>query len=1070
MAVDVVARLRLRGEDFSRGVRTAFAGVPGEADRAGRAAGTRLGAGIKAGLTGAVAGIGIGSIITEIAQLTTRSIEFANEISTTSKAVNAGAVDLQVYRAAARDLGLATREADEGLQKMFEAIVKSGDATSDQAQAFNTLGIAVRDIAGNARPTTAVLGDVVDALREIPDPLRQAELGGKLFGDQFKTLAPLLAASGDGFRALTGDVQTTVDVLSAQEIAELQRINQDFDDLKNTLSVSIARVVSENAESIISLTGSLVNLGIASVNALNDFVALRNGLGNIGQIEGFGAKLKTAIFDPGRAVAAGTLPGLRDQTIRELGGLRSEKRNPTVKRSSFSEQKLDAEIARKVALLGQIDAQLGTDRRRAAGRDNPFQTQDLFRPASTPLGNVVPFTPRARGGGGGRGRAANDNSATREAEKLAREWERIAEATAKQLGDARETAEVEALRAAGLDRQADLQEALGRIASANSAIAGKSAKQIAEEFKVSEEAAARLVAMLAEIARLAEVEIDLKIDAQRLEKFERDFADFADQLGQRASETIEAAAETQQRQFEDLSDTFYTLFSGGADDFWTYFKRRGSLTLADLAAELTLGFLSGDKIDGKGIGDSLKSLFSSKPGDLGSILEKGALGSRLGGAIGLKQSNTGAAIGSVIGSAIPQLGPFGAAIGGAIGGALGGALKSVKRGSATLGVGQFGQLGTTSVRGNSAQFKSAASGSVDALGSQLDQIAEALGGRIDGSRASVSIGIRDGKFRVDTSGQGRTKTKRGAIDFGDDEQAAIAFALGDAIKDGVITGISAASTKILQSGQDIQTALEKALLIEDLPKRLRARLDPLGAALDEVDRKFVKLAEALREGGGSAEQIAQARQLWELERADTVREVGQASAVLADYLKTLRIGPDSPLSLRQQAADAAKAFAPFEEQIRKASGARATLASLEAQKAAGGAVTDADIAAAKSAAAAAAAAIDQTGFRENAALLLDVQRQLGGSTRVFFDQFDRVQELTNQAIALVDGAVPLRGETKDPFAELTANSTKATANILDQHTGILVQQSNYLEQIMRAFELSGARFALDPRGFVDRAA
>jgi hypothetical protein len=266
----------------------------------------------------------------------------------------------------------------------------------------------------------------------------------------------------------------------------------------------------------------------------------------------------------------------------------------------------------------------------------------------------------------------------------------------------------------------------------------------------------------------------------------------------------------------------------------------------------------------------------------------------------------------------------------------------------------------------------------------------------------------------------------------------------DLIKDGVLKGISDAAQRILQSGDDIEMALEKALMIEEIPKLLKARLDPVGAALDEVDAKFKRLAEVLQEGGASAEQIAQARQLWELERADAIREIGQASASLRDYLKTLRIGADSPLSLRTQAVEAEAAMAPYLAQIRKADDAKSKYDQLSASKAAGGAVSDADLKAAKDAVTAAASAIDQSGFRDSAALFLDVARQLGGSTKSFFDQFDRIQGLTNNAIALVENAVPLRGDTKDPFAELTAKSTQATANILDQQTQLLIDIRNGL--------------------------
>ncbi len=83
---------------------------------------------------------------------------------------------------------------------------------------------------------------------------------------------------------------------------------------------------------------------------------------------------------------------------------------------------------------------------------------------------------------------------------------------------------------------------------------------------------------------------------------------------------------------------------------------------------------------------------------------------------------------------------------------------------------------------------------------QLQQIADAIGGTLTSS-GSASIGLRKRKFVVDTAGLGRTKGS-GTQNYGD-EASAIKAAVADLIKDGVIGGISAASQKILQSGQDL---------------------------------------------------------------------------------------------------------------------------------------------------------------------------------------------------------------------------------------------------------------------------
>ena len=320
------------------------------------------------------------------------------------------------------------------------------------------------------------------------------------------------------------------------------------------------------------------------------------------------------------------------------------------------------------------------------------------------------------------------------------------------------------------------------------------------------------------------------------------------------------------------------------------------------------------------------------------------------------------------------------------------------------------------------------------MSDQINAIAEALGADVSGP-LGLSIGQRKKKFVVDTTGSGRTKGT-GTLSFATEEEAIMA-GIRDALSDGVLTGISQASQNILRSGRDLEKSISKAASIEAIGKTLRARLDPLGAALDEIDAKFATLAATLKEGGGSAEQIAQARQLWELERADTIAQIGQASSSLKDFLSSLKAGSSSPLSLRDQNKAALAELAPYEAQISAARAARAEVNALDLKRNNGIAVDDATYKAAVEAAAAAAAKIDQEKYQETASLFLSIQRQLEGSTDAYFDQFNRISSMTENAIGLIDKAAPAVGEAKDPFAELTAKATQATANMTEQTNALL---------------------------------
>jgi len=433
-------------------------------------------------------------------------------------------------------------------------------------------------------------------------------------------------------------------------------------------------------------------------------------------------------------------------------------------------------------------------------------------------------------------------------------------------------------------------------------------------------------------------------------------------------------------------------------------------------------------------------------GALTTSLVGGGTGSQIGGLVG----SIG---GQALGSSIAALGSFGGPVG-AIAGALLGSilpkvLSSPKRASVTVG-NNGGVLGITGSQGNSAARRETATQGAGSLIDAIFQIADQLGGNVDPTKGAVSFGVRKSSFRVDPTGRGITKVGNGAVDFGSDQEAAMRFAISDLIKDGVITGISQASQNLLQKGGDLDKQIEKALLIEQIPKLLKQRLDPLGSALDDLYDKFKKVNDALIEGSASAEQIAQARQLWELEKADAISSIGAASQSLKDFLAALNAGSSSPLSLREQRAEAERQLQPFLAQISAAEAARAEVDRLRTSGA-----SAADIAAAEERARTAAAAINQDGFTSASQLLLSISRQTNASSGGYFADFDRIRALTGQAIGFVDQATARGADSRDPFARETAQNTKDAALILSDLSAESRAQGETLRQIAAALSASG---------------
>lgn len=269
---------------------------------------------------------------------------------------------------------------------------------------------------------------------------------------------------------------------------------------------------------------------------------------------------------------------------------------------------------------------------------------------------------------------------------------------------------------------------------------------------------------------------------------------------------------------------------------------------------------------------------------LGQALAGAGFGGAIGGSIGgLIGSSSGGQIGGAIGGG--AFGPVGAIAGSILGGVIGGLVKSTPRASATISV-IAGEAMDSVVTGNKKKLREVAAGLGDGVMGSIMQIADAFGAEL--GQASVSIGMRGKNFRVDTTGQGITKTKKGAVDFGKDEAAAIAFAIQDAISDGVFLGLSEGVERLLKGGGDLETQLQKALSFQSVFDELRQRLDPEGFDLDQLDKWRAGMDKLFAEAGATAEELAKLEELTGLKRAEIVEKYANEIAQAEDDARQIR--------------------------------------------------------------------------------------------------------------------------------------------------------------------------------------
>ncbi|MBA4087066.1 MAG: hypothetical protein C0491_04595 [Novosphingobium sp.] len=420
------------------------------------------------------------------------------------------------------------------------------------------------------------------------------------------------------------------------------------------------------------------------------------------------------------------------------------------------------------------------------------------------------------------------------------------------------------------------------------------------------------------------------------------------------------------------------------------------------------------KLLGDEILTSLDKVFGSR-GSFSKVLENAGIGSAAGQVfLGGKGNNIGSAIGGVlgkeagaalfkgVGGALGKLGgPLGSIVGGVLGGALGSAFTKVSKGYAVV------TNGGVTAGGNNADLTASSKTSGTGIQAALNNIADQLGGSI--GNYAVSIGKRSsGYIRVSASGSSRVAdksfAKNGGADLlydGKDEAEAMRVALLNALQDGAIKGIREGSQRLLKAGGDIDSALRKALSFEGVFRDLKAIKDPVGSALDAVNLEFRRLIDVFKEAGASSAEYAQLEELYGIKRADAVRDANER---ILGSLKGLKefLGVNSDFySLRDRQAQAQAIYNPLKARVQAGD----------------------------------ATAFD--GFAKASQDLLEIERQINGSTSAFYARADEIRALTDQAIAGKQAVSDAAAASDSPFTAL-ASQQQATTSAIDNQTAALL--------------------------------
>ena len=177
--------------------------------------------------------------------------EMAVRLGNASARMGVSTSRLHALQGAAALAGVSSDALTNGLQTlgqtMYDAI---GGRNAQAVQLFATLGVSMKDAAGNARTVTDVLPEVADKLAAMRDPWAQAQAAQIAFGGAAEELLPFLRKGSAGIREYTAMAQrygvmsdSAVTAANRFQMAQAQ-LGLSVKGLSNSISERLSPVIS----------------------------------------------------------------------------------------------------------------------------------------------------------------------------------------------------------------------------------------------------------------------------------------------------------------------------------------------------------------------------------------------------------------------------------------------------------------------------------------------------------------------------------------------------------------------------------------------------------------------------------------------------------------------------------------------------------------------------------------------------------------------------------------------------------------------------------------------------------
>lgn len=179
---------------------------------------------MKGVVAGAFAGVSVAGMIAMVKSVT----DAGDEAFKMAQKVGMGVEAWQKLVYVAKLADVAQESLAKGIKGLSVNIMEAVDGSDKATDLFKRLGVAIKDVHGNVRPTEQILLDLADVFVTLKDGPLKTALAVQTFGKAGMELIPMLNQGRDGIEALMKEAERLGIVMDAKTAAASEALNDSF--------------------------------------------------------------------------------------------------------------------------------------------------------------------------------------------------------------------------------------------------------------------------------------------------------------------------------------------------------------------------------------------------------------------------------------------------------------------------------------------------------------------------------------------------------------------------------------------------------------------------------------------------------------------------------------------------------------------------------------------------------------------------------------------------------------------------------------------------------------------------